>query len=102
MTHHNSLLAWYGAQDIHKGRRNAVLGVVVKSHPVPVSARDILHKLFPYSDDLNKVRPRITELKKDGWIEEHDAVKQESGQVQARFVIGPKIRWVQEKQGELL
>lgn len=32
----------------------------------PMTAREILHKVLPYSGDMNAVRPRITELVENG------------------------------------
>jgi len=39
-----------------------------------LTAREALHKLKPNSDDLNYVRPRITELCASGYLEEAGTV----------------------------
>ncbi len=62
-----------------------------------LSDREILHKLF-VSDDLNKVRPRISEMLKEGILEEC-GVKREHGNPVRIVRVKQPVK--QEAQGSL-
>ena len=49
-------------------RKQLILDVLRLSSK-PMTARQILEKIWPDSDDMNRVRPRITELLKEGRLE---------------------------------
>ena len=55
-------------QTDRKTRREVVLDALTE----PMTAREILHKVLPFSSDMNAVRPRITELIKQGKVTECD------------------------------
>lgn len=63
--HVNSLAA-YTSLDLRK-RRAAILHIYVTS-PLPLTDRDCLAHLG--GSDMNDVRPRVSELIDDGWLEE--------------------------------
>ena len=69
MVHKNSMIA---IKDIRKSgraelRKKAITRIF--SNGGEYTDRDVLHILFPSSDNMNNVRPRITELICDGILE---------------------------------
>jgi len=55
----------------------------------PLTAREILGDLFPGSDDLNRVRPRISEMVKAGdLVEALERVDAVTGETVAAFWLG--------------
>ena len=61
--------------------RKGVILDVLRLGSKPMTARQILERIWPDSDDMNKVRPRITELLAEGRLEHvcdvHDDVTNE-------------------------
>lgn len=68
--HQNSIMTytWLERQGIKKSRADLIRDVFEGGGQF--TDRDVMARLFPGSDDLNKVRPRIQELVKSGWLEE--------------------------------
>ena len=60
------------AQIDKKKRKEEVLAVFGKGEKL--TAREVLRRLKPGSDNMNYVRPRITELCAGGFLEETDRV----------------------------
>ena len=60
----------------NKVRRMDKILEVYNSNGLPLTDRDVLNILNPSSDDLNYVRPRISELLKEGRIKEICSVKE--------------------------
>jgi len=56
------------AQIDKKNRKEEVLAVFKEGECL--TAREVLHIIKPNSDNMNYVRPRITELCNDGYLEE--------------------------------
>lgn len=68
--HSNSLAAYReGCKGSYKTRSQAVFEAFFFGDN-EYTDRQVLKRLKPYSDDLNYVRPRITEMIKDGVLEE--------------------------------
>jgi len=61
----NSLAAHDNNAEAHRGRKWLILGCI-KFEAKPMHARQILRRLFPESDDINLIRPRLTELVAEG------------------------------------
>ena len=57
-----------------EARRNAILGII-RASKWPLSDYQILKRFKPGSDDMNLVRPRISELHVLGVLEEGPPVK---------------------------
>lgn len=85
--HDNSLAALKEInEDGTKKRRADAIIEIFKQHIYPLTDRTILKKLFPGSDNLNLVRPRITEAIKKGILREVGTVQD--------FATGKKVRMV--------
>ncbi len=67
--HSHSLAAHEHHQDEHKGRKGLILECLALRCK-PMTDRQILEALYPDSDDMNRVRPRITELVREGRLME--------------------------------
>ena len=70
MTHKNSLEAYReGTKNTFKGRSQAVFEAFWYNSK-QLTDRECLKLLKPYSDNINYCQPRITELTKEGILEE--------------------------------
>jgi hypothetical protein len=66
---HTHSLAAHRKEAFDLGKRElAIYGKLV--HAGPLTDRELLTALFPGTDDMNRVRPRVTELIRDGWAVE--------------------------------
>jgi len=66
--HENSLTAYRSITDLSKRAQD--IYYTLAHSPRAMTAREVLDKLFPGRGDPNLVRPRLTELKDDGWVVE--------------------------------
>lgn len=86
--HQHSLEAFLEiTQDGSKDSRRMAILEVVRSHKQPLRDWDILQILFPGSDDLNKIRPRCSELHEDGLLCEGPPMRSHSGHRNVRTSI---------------
>ncbi|MEI6211493.1 MAG: hypothetical protein WCR06_07685 [bacterium] len=67
--HAHSLAASEHHQEEHRGRKALILDCLALRCK-PMTDRQILEALYPDSDDMNRVRPRITELVREGRLME--------------------------------
>ena len=68
--HQNSLESYReGTKGAFKTRSQAIFNTFYFGRK-ELTDREVLRALFPGSDDLNKIRPRVTELTKNGVLEE--------------------------------
>ena len=89
--HINSLLAYYSEINNFNKKEKLIYGHIVMVGK-PVTDREIKDALYGRSADQNTVRPRITELKKKGWLVEVDKVKDR--------VTGKRVRRVRAVSAE--
>ena len=78
--HAHSLAAHDEHAAEHIGRKRLIMDCIHLAG-VPLTDRQILERIYPNSDDMNRVRPRISELLKEGrlveGVEVVDAVTKE-------------------------
>ena len=86
--HLNSLFAF--KQIVSDGSLNSrLLDVLecVRNSPKPLRDWDVLQKLFPGREDLNLVRPRLSELHESGHLEEGPVMLSHNGNRNVRTSI---------------
>lgn len=84
--HEHSVRAYRESIEAMNRRAKMVYGLLMQTGR-PMTARQILAALYPGQHDPNLVRPRITDLKKELFLEEYDDVTDsESGKKVARFI----------------
>lgn len=71
--HHNNSLASHDAVEAALAKRRRDVLAYVAAHQ-PLTVREILHGMFPGSDNRNLVHPRVSELLTSGDLVEHDTV----------------------------
>ena len=76
--HDNSLRA-FREDGVKLGKRCGQILAIMRQHRLPLTARDVLEKYCRdygiEGRDMNLVRPRISELVKDGWLREAGRVR---------------------------
>jgi hypothetical protein len=83
-----SIMAHDRREDEFGGRKRLIMDCL-KLRRRPLTAREILADLFPGSDDLNRVRPRISEMVKSGdLVEAYEQVDAATGETVAAFWLG--------------
>ena len=103
--HGHSQLAYDQEYEKLQSRTELIFGII-RNSPEPLTARDVLNAInSKYSStlpDMNYVRPRISELLKEGYIEESGvkAVDPVTGKNVAQFRL--KAKPVTYRQAELL
>ena len=70
--HPNSIESYYTLDD-KAVRQNMVLNVYKNAYPKSLTDREVANKLG--FDDMNKARPRISELKEDKFLKECGKIK---------------------------
>lgn len=73
--HANSVESFHGSKNAISDRRRAVLEVYQARPGLALTDRQVLAHLYPGKDDLNMVRPRITELIEEGLLVETGRMK---------------------------
>ena len=89
--HLNSLLAYYDEIKNFNQKEKYIYGHLAMQRE-PQTDREIKDELYGKMADQNTVRPRITDLKKKGWIIEVDKVKD--------YVTGKSVRRVRAVSAE--
>ena len=85
MIHNNSIEAYKQIMfSGSKGGRAQSILKVLDASTVPLADYEVLAALFPHSGDMNKVRPRLSELHQAGILEEGPPVKSHEGKTNVR------------------
>jgi hypothetical protein len=101
-SHDNSLEA-FRAEVNTFSRRTRLIYDTYRNSASPMSDRQVLHSIFgPDENDMNKVRPRITKLRDDGWLEEVGSRPEGRRSVRLIRAVTPEARLKKANvQGEL-
>jgi hypothetical protein len=86
MTHTNSLKAYSDITDCgaKEKRRQSIVNLFKDTNNKPLRDVDVLSALFPGREDMNLVRPRLSELHRDRILKEGPTMKSPSGRQNVR------------------
>lgn len=73
--HENSRASYRDTVNLRQDRRGIVLGLFQDNPHTAFTDRQALNRLYPGSNDMNMVRPRITELIESGELIERGSVQ---------------------------
>jgi len=81
MVHNHSKAALIDISEsgVKSKRRNQIVAVFLKNYNTPLTDFEVLAELFPGSDNMNRVSPRLTELHKERILMEVEPGKTPSG-----------------------
>ena len=99
--HANSLIAYQ--ENLAKlDKRSKMIYGHVAMKGLPMTDRQIKNDLFGLWADMNMVRPRISDMKRDGWMIEVGQEKGESGKLERLvWIVTPEERATGKKQMEM-